>query len=160
MRNGGNTTMQIQIWFTPAVPRSTVFIHAWDQNGGVWDLAGTLAANGVTWGFALSGTTQDQRDVSFKYRFANNVWEPDTFTRTVPCAGEGGTWRRRRRALAYSGGRGGRQQVRVLRRGAQTANVLPISASRRPDLCASSDSRLACRKHRSREAGHCGYGSI
>jgi 1,4-alpha-glucan branching enzyme len=76
--------MQIQIWFTPAVPRSTVFIHAWDQNGGVWDLAGTLAANGVTWGFALSGTTQDQRDVSFKYRFANNVWEPDTFTRTVP----------------------------------------------------------------------------
>jgi hypothetical protein len=51
--------MQIQIWFTPTVPRSTVFIHAWDQNGGVWDLAGTLAANGVTWGFALSGTTQD-----------------------------------------------------------------------------------------------------
>ncbi len=76
--------MQIQIWFTPAVPRSTVFIHAWDQNGGVWDLAGTLAADGVTWGFALSGTTKDQRDVSFKYRFANNVWEPDTFTRTVP----------------------------------------------------------------------------
>ena len=76
--------MQIQIWFTPAVPRSTIFIHAWDQNGGVWDLAGTLAANGITWGFALSGTTQDQRDVSFKYRFANNVWEPDTFTRTVP----------------------------------------------------------------------------
>jgi 1,4-alpha-glucan branching enzyme len=76
--------MQMQIWFAPAAPRSTVFIHAWDQNGGVWDLAGTLAADGVTWGFALSGTTKDQRDVSFKYRFANNIWEPDTFTRTVP----------------------------------------------------------------------------
>jgi hypothetical protein len=76
--------VQIQIWYTPAVPRSTVFIHAWDQNGGVWDIAGTLAPDGVSWGFALSGTTKDQRDVSFKYRFANNVWEPDTFTRTVP----------------------------------------------------------------------------
>ena len=76
--------MQIQIWYTPAAPRSTVFIHAWDQNGGVWDLAGTLAPDGVTLGFALSGTTKDQRDVSFKYRFANNAWETDTFTRTVP----------------------------------------------------------------------------
>lgn len=76
--------MQIQIWYTPAVPCSTVFVHAWDQNGGVWDLAGTLAADGVTWGFALSGTTKDQRDVSFKYRFANDVWESDHFTRTVP----------------------------------------------------------------------------
>jgi len=76
--------MQIQIWYTPAVPLSTVFIHAWDQNGGVWDLAGTLAPDGVTWGFALSGTTKDQRDVSFKYRFANNAWESDSFTRTVP----------------------------------------------------------------------------
>jgi hypothetical protein len=59
MRNGENTPMQIQIWYTPAVPRSTVFIHAWDQNGGAWDLAGTLAPGGVTWGFALSGTTTD-----------------------------------------------------------------------------------------------------
>jgi hypothetical protein len=84
VRTGGNPPIQIQIWYTPAAPRSTVFIHAWDQNGGVWDLAGTLAPNGVTWGFALSGTTKDQRDVSFKYRFDNNVWEPDTFTRTVP----------------------------------------------------------------------------
>src|ERR1700729_3708934 len=84
MRNGGSTPMQIQIWHTPAVTRSTVFIHAWDLNGGVWDLAGTLAADGVTWGFALSGTTKDQRDVSFKYRFANNVWESDNFIRTVP----------------------------------------------------------------------------
>ena len=84
MSTGRNTTMQIQISYTPAVPRSTVFIHAWDQNGGVWDIAGTLAPDGVTWGFALSGTTKDQRDVSFKYRFANNVWEPDSFTQTVP----------------------------------------------------------------------------
>jgi 1,4-alpha-glucan branching enzyme len=76
--------MQIQVWYRPAASQSTVSIHAWDQNGGVWDLAGTLAPDGVTWGFALSGTTKDQRDVSFKYRFANNVWEPDTFTRTVP----------------------------------------------------------------------------
>jgi 1,4-alpha-glucan branching enzyme len=76
--------MQIQIWYTPAVPRSTVFIHAWDQNGGVWDIAGTLAPDGVTWGFSLSGTTSDQRDVSFQYRFANNVWEANTFIRTVP----------------------------------------------------------------------------
>jgi 1,4-alpha-glucan branching enzyme len=76
--------MQLQIWYNSAVPRSTVFIHAWDQNGGVWDFAGTLAPDGATFGFALSGTTKDQRDVSFKYRFANNVWEPDSFTRTVP----------------------------------------------------------------------------
>ncbi len=76
--------MQIQIWFTPAVTLSTVFIHAWDQNGGVWDIAGTLAADGATWGFVLSGTTKDQRDLSFKYRFANNVWESDSFIRTVP----------------------------------------------------------------------------
>ena len=42
--------MLIQIWFTPAVPQSTVFIHAWDQSGGVWDIAGTLAPDGVTCG--------------------------------------------------------------------------------------------------------------
>lgn len=76
--------MQIQIWYLPAVPRSSVFIHAWDQNGGVWDVAGILSTDGVTWGFTLSGSTADQRDVSFKYRFADNEWESDSFTRTVP----------------------------------------------------------------------------
>jgi 1,4-alpha-glucan branching enzyme len=76
--------MQIQIWYSPAEPRSAVFIHAWDQNGKVWDLPGSLAPDGTTWGFALSGTTQDQRDVSFKYRFGAGVWEADSWIRTVP----------------------------------------------------------------------------
>jgi hypothetical protein len=40
--------MQIQIWYTPAVPRSSVFIHAWDQNGGVGDIPGTVSSDGVT----------------------------------------------------------------------------------------------------------------
>jgi 1,4-alpha-glucan branching enzyme len=76
--------MRLQIWYIPAVSRSTVSIHAWDQNGGIWDIAGVLASDGVTWGFSLSGSTKDQRDVSFKYRFVNNEWEPDSFIRTVP----------------------------------------------------------------------------
>jgi len=76
--------VQIQIWYSPAAVRSAVFIHAWDQNGKVWDFAGTLSPDGASWGFVLSGTTEDQRDVSFKYRFDASVWEADSWIRTVP----------------------------------------------------------------------------
>ncbi len=76
--------MQIAISYTPASPRSSVFLHAWDQNGGVWDIAGTPAADGKRFSFVLTGSTRDQRDVSFKYRFGASDWEDDIWTRTVP----------------------------------------------------------------------------
>jgi 1,4-alpha-glucan branching enzyme len=84
--------MQIQIWYIPAVTRSAVFIHAWDQNGKVWDIAGTLSPDGASWGFALAGTTEDQRDVSFKYRFDAGVWEDDTWIRTIPSTDAAELW--------------------------------------------------------------------
>lgn len=84
--------MQIQVWFRPAVTRLAVFIHAWDQNGAIWDIAGTLSPDGGQWGFVLSGSTQDQRDVSFKYRFDAGVWEPDSFIRTVPTSDATELW--------------------------------------------------------------------
>ncbi len=76
--------MQIKIWYRPAVSRSAVFIHAWDQNGQVWDLPGTLSRDGSSFSFYLSGTTEDQRDISFKYRFGATEWEHDSWIRTVP----------------------------------------------------------------------------
>lgn len=76
--------MQIKIWYSPASPRASVTIHSWDQNGQVWDVPGTLQPDGITFTFSLSGTTEDQRDVSFKYRFNKNQWEDDAWIRTVP----------------------------------------------------------------------------
>jgi 1,4-alpha-glucan branching enzyme len=76
--------MQIKIWYRPASPRASVTIHAWDQNGQVWDVPGTLQPDGITFAFSLSGNTQDQRDVSFRYRFSGNQWENSAWIRTVP----------------------------------------------------------------------------
>jgi hypothetical protein len=76
--------MDITVWYRPAVPRGPVFIHAWDQNGLVCDIAGAPSPDGRSFRFTISGTTQDQRDVSFKYRFGPNDWERDDFIRTVP----------------------------------------------------------------------------
>jgi hypothetical protein len=40
----------------------------------------------------LSGTTQDQRDISFKYRFGPSDWEADTWIRTVPATAATELW--------------------------------------------------------------------
>ncbi|MBV9611181.1 MAG: hypothetical protein JO091_01860, partial [Acidobacteriaceae bacterium] len=76
--------MNITVWYRPAVSRASVFIHAWDQNGLVCDVPGAPSADGQTFRFTIVGTTQDQRDVSFKYRFGPDDWESDNFIRTVP----------------------------------------------------------------------------
>lgn len=76
--------MQIKVWYKPAAPRTSVFLHAWDQSGGVWDLPGIPTADGKSFTFLLTGSTVDQRDVSFKYRFGASDWEDAAWTRTVP----------------------------------------------------------------------------
>src|SRR5260370_38443110 len=76
--------MNINIWYRPAVSRDSVFIHAWDQNGLVCDIPGAPLPDGKSFQFIISGATEDQREVSFKYRFGPDDWESDNFIRTVP----------------------------------------------------------------------------
>jgi 1,4-alpha-glucan branching enzyme len=90
--------MQIKIWYRPASKIPSVAMHAWDQNGQVWDVPGTLEPDGLNYTFLLSGATQDQRDVSFRYRFASNQWEDGDWTRTVPTTDAKELW-----TQAYSG---------------------------------------------------------
>jgi 1,4-alpha-glucan branching enzyme len=76
--------MQITIWYRSASPRTSVFIHAWDLNGKIWDFPGVLSADGLSFALTLTGTTEDQRDISFKYRFGPVDWESDSWVRTIP----------------------------------------------------------------------------
>ena len=72
--------------------RQEVWLHDWDQNGLVCDAAGMRSADGGSFQFTISSSTQDQREVSFKYRFEGFDWESDDYIRTVPTTSAKKLW--------------------------------------------------------------------
>ena len=78
--------MNITVVYQPAAAKDQVFLHAWDQNGLVCHVPGARSQDGQSFRFTITGTTQDQRDVSFKYQYPgeSQEWERDDFIRTVP----------------------------------------------------------------------------
>ena len=71
--------MELLIHYQPAHPRDTVFIHAWEKAGKVWDFPCEKTADG-NFHFRVSGVNlPDLRDFNFKYRFSDGKWEPDNY---------------------------------------------------------------------------------
>jgi len=76
--------MNITVAYQPATAKNQVYLHGWDQNGLVCHVPGMRSNDGLSFQFTITGSTQDQRDVSFKYNYSGQDWEPDAFIRTVP----------------------------------------------------------------------------
>src|SRR5689334_7534614 len=76
--------MNIDVVYQPATARNQVFLHAWDQNGLVCAVPSVRSEDGGSFQFTITGSTQDQREVSFKYQYEGFDWESDDFVRTVP----------------------------------------------------------------------------
>lgn len=78
--------MNINVVYQPVTARDQVYLHGWDQNGLVCHVPGARSENGRSFQFTITGATQDQRDVSFKYNYPSesDEWERDDFVRTVP----------------------------------------------------------------------------
>jgi hypothetical protein len=78
--------MNITVVYQPAKARDQVHLHAWDENGLVCHVPGARSGDGRSFQFTITGATQDQRDVSFKYQYPgeSEEWERDDFIRTVP----------------------------------------------------------------------------
>ena len=78
--------MNINVVYQPVTARDQVYLHGWDQNGLVCHVPGARSENGRSFQFTITGATQDQRDVSFKYNYPSesDEWERDDFVRTIP----------------------------------------------------------------------------
>jgi 1,4-alpha-glucan branching enzyme len=76
--------MNIDVVYQPTEARQRVSLHYWDENGLERDAVGTRSADGRSFQFTITSSTQDQREVSFKYKFEGFDWERDDFIRTVP----------------------------------------------------------------------------
>ena len=88
--------MNIKVVHQTVTTRGQVYLHAWDQHGWVRDVLGERTEDGRTFEFTMGSSVQDQREVSFKYRYIDDArawqtcqtppeeWERDEFIRTVP----------------------------------------------------------------------------
>jgi 1,4-alpha-glucan branching enzyme len=84
--------MQLLIHYQPAHPRDSVFIHAWEPAGKVWDFEGEKDTSGH-FRFRVPGVNlPDLRDFHFKYRFPNGTWEPDDYHRQLPTTASQAVW--------------------------------------------------------------------
>jgi hypothetical protein len=84
--------MELLIHYQPARPRDTVFIHAWEPAGKVWDFPGEKDADG-NFLFRVPGVNlSDLRNFQFKYRFPNGTWEPDDYNRQLPTTDSQEVW--------------------------------------------------------------------
>jgi 1,4-alpha-glucan branching enzyme len=84
--------MQLLIHHQPADPHDSVFIHAWEPAGKVWDFEGEKAPNGHFRFQFPSVNLSDLRDFHFKYRFPDGTWEPDDYERQLPTTDSTEVW--------------------------------------------------------------------